>query len=315
MLQARGAPSGIHGPSLARMRTPEPPRRHEVPHDTGFVEIGDRCWTARFAFLDVNVGVVAGERGLLVVDTHASEADARRVVDQLRRLDRGEVVAVVNTHEHFDHVLGNAVLAEEYDAPPIVAHEVAAERIPAAVERARGLYADDPGDPHGDDVRASRVRVPDVTFSSAKVVDLGDRIVEVVHPGRGHTGGDAVVRVPDADVLFAGDLVEESGPPSFGDECYPLEWPATLDLLTGMAGAATVVVPGHGNPVDQDFVLEQRGNIGILAETIRDLAGRGVRPGDMADAASWPYPAEVLSHAFDRGFEHLPRSARSLPLL
>ena len=50
------------------------------------------------------------------------------------------------------------------------------------------------------------------TFSSAPVIDLGDRMVELVHPGRGHTGGDLVVRVPDADVLLAGDLVEESAP-------------------------------------------------------------------------------------------------------
>ena len=44
------------------------------------------------------------------------------------------------------------------------------------------------------------------------------------HPGRGHTAGDLVVHVPDADVLVAGDLVEQSGPPAFED-AYPLQWP------------------------------------------------------------------------------------------
>src|SRR4051794_41257356 len=88
-------------------------------HDTGFAEIGDRCWVARFEFLDVNVGLVGGERGVLVVDTHASEVEARRVVDQVRRLRVGEVIAVVNTHEHFDHTFGNVVFTEAYDAPPI----------------------------------------------------------------------------------------------------------------------------------------------------------------------------------------------------
>jgi hypothetical protein len=75
-----------------------------------------------------------------------------------------------------------------------------------------------------------------------------------------------------------------------------------------------VVVPGHGNPVDRDFVLGQRGSIGIVAETIRDLAGRGVRPDQMAEAAEWPYPVEELAGAFRRGFAQLPRSGRSLPL-
>jgi glyoxylase-like metal-dependent hydrolase (beta-lactamase superfamily II) len=300
------------------MSADEPQRRFDVPLDAGFVEVGERCWVARHAFLDVNVGVVAGERGLLLVDTHASETDARRLLEHLRRLGRGEVVAVVNTHEHFDHVLGNAVLREEYDDVPLVAHETAAANIPAAVERARALYAEGPGDPHGPDVLASRVVVPEQTFSSVKVVDLGDRVVEVVHPGRGHTGGDAVVRVGDADVTFAGDLVEESaernGVPGFGDDCYPLEWPGTLDLVASLLGPASVVVPGHGNPVDRDFVLGQRGSIGIVAETIRDLAGRGVRPDQMAEAAEWPYPVEELTGAFRRGFAQLPRSGRSLPL-
>jgi glyoxylase-like metal-dependent hydrolase (beta-lactamase superfamily II) len=300
------------------MSTDGPSLPFDLSRDTGFAEIGDRCWVARFSFLDVNVGVVAGERGLLLVDTHASERDARRMLEDLRRLDRGPVLAVVNTHEHFDHVLGNAAVAEEYNAAAIVAHETAAARIPEAVERARGLYLEDADDPHGADVLASRVVVPGQTFSSAKVVDLGDRIVEVVHPGRGHTGGDAVVRVADADVLFAGDLIEESverqGVPGFGDDCYPLEWPATLDMVASLTTDRSVLVPGHGNPVGRDFLLEQRGSLGVVAETIRELAERGTRPAEMADAASWPYPADELTHAFRRGFDQLPRSARGLPL-
>jgi len=291
----------------------------DIPHDTGFVEVGDRCWVARYQYLDVNVGVVAGERGLLVVDTQVSEADARTVLADLHRLGRGDVVAVVNTHEHFDHTFGNAVFREEYAGVAIHAHETAAANVDAAGERAKRLYQDDPGDPHGPDVVASRIVVPDHTFSSVAVVDLGDRVVEVLHPGRGHTGGDAVVRVGDADVLFAGDLVEESavrnGVPGFGEDCYPMEWPASLDLVVGMLGERTVVVPGHGNPVDRDYVSEQRASIGVVAETIRDLASRGVPVSEALDATEWPYPEEELVHAVTRGYQHLPRGTRSLPLL
>jgi glyoxylase-like metal-dependent hydrolase (beta-lactamase superfamily II) len=291
----------------------------DIPHDAGFVEIGDRCWLARFDFLDVNVGLVGGERGLLVVDTHASEVEARRVVEQVRRLGAGEVVAVVNTHHHFDHTFGNVVLAEEYDGPPILAHEDAAA---ALEEHARAIQEEarrDPDDPREEDVAAARILLPTETFSSARVVDLGDRIVELVHPGRGHTAGDTVVRVGDADVLFAGDLVEESamrnGVPGFGGDCYPMEWPATLDLVVGLLGAGSVVVPGHGNPVGRDFVEEQRSAVGVVAETIRDLATRGVPVAEALDATEWPYPKEELRHAVARGYEHLPRGTRSLPLL
>lgn len=284
-------------------------RRFDIPHDTGFVEIADRCWVARYDFLDVNVGVVGGSRGLVVIDTHSSAVTARPVVEHVRALGAGEVVAIVNTHAHWDHVLGNGTFAEAYGAPPVVAHEDT-----AATLREHGQAMVDSLTDRLDMTGTTPV-VPDQTFSSAKVVDLGDRIVEVAHLGRGHTGGDAVVRVPDTDVLYAGDLVEESGVPGFGDDCFPLEWPETLDLMIGMLGGGSVVVPGHGLPVDKDFVMHQRASIGAVAEGIRDLAGRGVAVEDMARETSWPYPAEDLQQAFLRGAAQLPRGARSLPLL
>ena len=148
-------------------------------------------------------------------------------------------------------------------------------------------------DPRWAEVAATEVVVPERTFSSAISLDLGDRLVELVHPGRGHTGGDLVVRVPDADVLLAGDLVEQTDTgnvPAFGTDCYPMEWPLTLDVVLGLTTAQSVVVPGHGAVVDRDFVEEQRNAIGIVAETIRDLATRGVPVDDALGAAEWPYP-------------------------
>jgi len=289
------------------------------------VEVADRCWVARYDFLDVNVGVVAGDRGLLVVDTHASEVEARIVVEQVRRLGMGDVVAVVNTHRHFDHAFGNAAFCEEYDGLELLAHEEAAAALaltaPALQAEAR-RQSEDPEEPERQrqaDIAAARVVVPDQTFCSARGIDLGDRFVELVHPGRGHTDGDIVVRVPDADVMFAGDLVEESarsgGVPGFGDDCFPMDWPDTMDLVISMLTARSVVVPGHGLPVDLGYVQEQRHGIGTVAETIRDLASRGVSAADAMTSAAWPYPVEDLRHAVARGYEHLPRSARSLPLL
>lgn len=285
----------------------------DIAHDSGFVEVADRCWVARHRLADVNVGVVGGRDGLVVVDTHSSAATARAVLDQVRTLGAGPVVAIVNTHAHWDHVLGTSTFLEAYDAPPVVAHEETAATLR---EHGDAMLAE-----LGEelDLTGTTVVVPDRPFSSVTSLDLGDRLVEVLHPGRGHTAGDAVVRVGDADLMLAGDLVEESGArggvPGFGDDCYPLEWPATLDLLLSMLGPDTVVVPGHGLPVDREFVTEQRGSIGMVARMVRDLAGRGTRPDEMATAAEWPYPVEALTHAFTRAFAHLPRGERTLPLL
>lgn len=283
-----------------------------------FTEVADRIWVARYDWFDVNVTAIGGGDGLLVVDTHASALAAQEVVADLRALGAGEVRGIVNTHEHFDHTFGNGELRASYGDIPIHAHETAAAATVPAGERIKAAYDAEPDDPHREEVQATEIVPADRTFSSAVSLDLGDRFVELVHPGRGHTGGDLVVRVPDADVLLAGDLVEESalrrGVPGFGADCYPLEWPWTLDVVLGLTTSASVVVPGHGAPVDREFVEEQRNAIGIVADNIRTLAGQGVPVEDALAATQWPYPAEELADAVRRGYAQLPRGGRRLPL-
>ncbi|MBS42120.1 MAG: MBL fold metallo-hydrolase [Nocardioides sp.] len=282
------------------------------PVPSRFTEVADRVWVARYPTYDVNVSLVGGADGLVVVDTHASAAHAREVVEDVRALGAGDVVRIVNTHEHFDHWLGNGTVRAAWPDREVAvhAHETAAAAMTA--------YAADPPS----DVPEGTVPAPaDHTFSSVAVIDLGDRAVELVHPGRGHTAGDLVVRVADADVLLAGDLVEESAEreatPGFGADCFPLEWPLTLDFVVGLTEEGTTVVPGHGAVSDRDFLLDQRARIGVLAETIRDLAERGVRVEDALtdDDVEWPFPRRYLDDAVRRAYDHLPRSQKRLPLL
>jgi glyoxylase-like metal-dependent hydrolase (beta-lactamase superfamily II) len=282
-----------------------------------FTEVGHDVWVARYEWFDVNVSLVRGSSGLLVVDTHASAAAAREVIDDVRALGAGEVVAVVNTHAHFDHTFGNGAFRAAYGAVPVHAHEVAAATTVSSGERIKARY-DEPehrDDPHREELQQTEIVPADTTFSSAVALELGDRMVELVHPGRGHTAGDLVVRVPDADVLLAGDLVEESGPPNLGGDSHPMDWPLSLDIVLGLLTGSSVVVPGHGAPVDREFVEQQRNELGIVAETIRDLATRGVPLDDALAAAEWPYPEDALVHAVRRGYEQLPRSQKRLPLV
>jgi glyoxylase-like metal-dependent hydrolase (beta-lactamase superfamily II) len=203
----------------------------------------------------------------------------------------------------------------EFGTLPVHAHEWAAEHTVESGERAKEQYREQPDDPHAEEVLESRVVAADQTFSSVRIIDLGDRQVELIHPGRGHTAGDLVVRVPDADVLAAGDLVEQSDPPSIGRDSWPFEWPSTMDLVLGFLGDATVVVPGHGKLVDKEFVQDQRTELGVIAETIRDLASRGVPQSEALAAGEWPWERERLGSAVRLGYEHLPRSQKRLPLI
>jgi len=282
---------------------------------TAFVEVADRVWVARQEWYDLNVCLVRGSDGLLVVDTQASAAAARRIVEDVRALGVGEVTAIVNTHEHFDHTFGNGAFRAAYGAVPIHAHEVAAERTVFAGEAIKEQFEAEHDDPHRDEVLETEIVPADRTFSSVRVVDLGDRQVELAHPGRGHTAGDLVLRVPDADVLLAGDLVEESGPPGYGADCHPLEWPGTLDVVLNLVRGDSVVVPGHGALVDRDFVEQQRQDVALTAQTIRDLAASGV-PAERALAeGDWPFGRDAMATAVERGYAQLPPGGRSLPLV
>jgi len=272
---------------------PLPPR---VEPDGGPVEVADRVWVVRSDSLGGNVTVVAGSAGLAVVDAFGSAAAGHQLLATVRRLGRGDPVAVVLTHGHVGHTGGVAGLVGS-SATPVVVHEAAAATL----------------SPPGGEVADLR------TLSSATAVDLGDRVVEVVHPGRGHSDGDVVVVVPDADVVVVGDLVRGDGPPSYGAGCWPLEWPGSLDLALQLVRGSAVVVPGHGPLLDRAAVEQQRDGIATVAEAVRELAGRMV-PEDLALSQGeaegvWPWPAERLAEAVRRGYAQLPRSAKRLPLV
>jgi glyoxylase-like metal-dependent hydrolase (beta-lactamase superfamily II) len=278
-----------------------------------FEEVADRCFVARYPEWDVNVGLVVGDAAALVVDTRASAVQGARLRDDVRRVTPVEVRWVVNTHQHFDHTFGNGA----FPAATIHAHENAAAGMRPAAERIKAaLRADPEPDPSHpeitreviDEVLATELRLPDATFASVSTLDLGDRYLELVHPGRGHTDGDVVIRVPDTGLLYVGDLVEESGPPMFGSDSFPLDWAGALDVTVGMLTETAAVVPGHGRVVDRAFVLDQREQISQVAELVRALAGQGVPVDDALDEGArvgWPFPTEGLDHAVRRGYAQL----------
>ena len=93
---------------------------------TRFTEVGDRVWVAHYEWMHVNITLVGGETGLLMVDTHGSERMARTVADDVRRLGAGPLTGIVNTHEHWDHTFGNGSCSRSSATMPVHAHDWAA---------------------------------------------------------------------------------------------------------------------------------------------------------------------------------------------
>ncbi|SCL69935.1 Glyoxylase, beta-lactamase superfamily II [Micromonospora citrea] len=273
----------------------------------GFTQVADGVHVLREPLLHVNVTLVVGDGAALLVDTLSTAGQAAELAAAARAVTT-HPWTVVNTHHHFDHCFGNATLAA--DPPrPVYAHEVAAAAMREEADRLRREAYEEMRDEHpalAEELPGTTLLAPTHTVHGETVLDVGGRRVVLRHPGRGHTAGDLVVHVPDADVLVAGDLVEQSGPPAF-EESYPLQWPDALAELLRMTTPATVVVPGHGEPVDAAFVRAQHAQLVELAWLIRAGHTGGAPPERVAAEA--PFGARPALHAARRGYAELDGTA------
>lgn len=260
---------------------------------TGWREVGDGVLVRRHDSYDLNVGLVVGEGACLVVDTRASHLQARELVAAVRSVTR-HPWTVVNTHAHFDHYFGNAV----FDPAAIWGHSRCAETITVHGEEHRRQAIAEFGS--AAELSEVDIRPPDRTFPVSASLDIGGRAVTLRHLGLGHTDNDIVVLVPDAGVMFAGDLIEQGAPPAFED-AYPLDWPTTVDAL--LAIVTDPVVPGHGAVVDRAFVQAQRDDLAELADMARRSYTDG-RPLDGLDSRG-PFPPEVTAIALARAYRQL----------
>ena len=239
-------------------------------------ELAPGVHVRRHEELNLNCGLVVGQERALVVDTRSFHAQGRELLDAVREVTDLELV-VVNTHAHFDHCFGNAAFRDSQ----IYAHSGAADDLRRTGEHQRRQVVEHlRGSERGhlaDDVEATEIVLPFYLIEDDTPLDLGGRSVELLYAGRGHTNHDLAVAVPDAGVVFAGDLVEEGADPAMED-AFPLEWAPTLDTLMDKPGAelSDTWVPGHGKVVDRRFVEAQSEQLATLAERFDEVLQTGV---------------------------------------
>ncbi|MET8994406.1 MBL fold metallo-hydrolase [Amycolatopsis sp. NPDC004169] len=194
-----------------------------------------------------NIGVVGGTEAVLVVDTGIGTANASQVLAFAREVAKGRRLYLTTTHFHPEHAFGAQVFAGE--ATYLVNRAQAADLATKGagyLEMFRGL-----GEVIARRLDGVRVPAPDVVFDDGYDLDLGGRTVRLRPTGQGHTKGDQVIEVPDAGVLFTGDLAETGQfaifPwfPPYDVDVSGVGWLGVLDGL--IATAPRVVVPGHGD--------------------------------------------------------------------
>jgi glyoxylase-like metal-dependent hydrolase (beta-lactamase superfamily II) len=260
-------------------------------------------------FVQSNAMLVLSDEDALVVDSHVTPAAARALLASIAEVTDKPVTHLVNTHYHFDHAHGNQVFPEDV---AIVGHEFTREMLMSDVLQ-QGTYLNFSGaipdqiaamkeeagtmeDGEAKEALMDQIAVqeahyvalaeteptpPNVTLTNRMTIhrtwEGQDRPIELIHLGRGHTGGDVVVLLPNERVVFTGDLVLPGGSAYIGDG-YVNEWLDTLDRFQELE--FDLVLPGHG-PTFSDVSTQ----LGLLRDMLSSFWNQAVAARDQGLSA------------------------------
>lgn len=225
-----------------------------------------------------DLGFVVGETGVAVIDAGGSVATGRRLLAAIRAVTDKPILYVINTHEHPDHVFGDA--AFEGLGAVFVGHRNLPRSLAARESFYRKAYRKFLGDAAMDEVRFV---APTLLVEDESELDLGGRKLRLKAWPVAHTDCDLTVYDPDSRILFAGDLVFSGHVPVLDGSLKG--WLKALDALAALP--AERVVPGHG-PVGAPWpaALEaERGYLTHLAGDVRAFVRRGADIGEAAKGA------------------------------
>ncbi|AVZ77867.1 MBL fold metallo-hydrolase [Streptomyces lunaelactis] len=213
-----------------------------------------------------NIGIIGGGHSVLVVETGMGPRNAEKVLEFAADFAKGRKLYLTTTHFHPEHAFGAQVFAG--GATFLVNREQAEDlkvKGPGYLEMFKGL-----GEPVARQLEGVELAEPDVVFDQEYDLDLGGRMVQLRATGRAHSKGDQVVKVPDADVLFTGDLAEAGQfaifPwfPPYDTDVSGTRWLAVMQRLA--AEGARVVVPGHGEVGGPQLLADVRDYLELLRD-------------------------------------------------
>jgi glyoxylase-like metal-dependent hydrolase (beta-lactamase superfamily II) len=270
-------------------------------------QVGPNVWAAisnpkSKTAAGANTGFVIGDGGVAVIDASISfDTDgnfgtetAKELLATIRALTKLPVRYVINTHYHLDHVGANTVFA---DAGAIVlAHRNVRRWIHSENLRLMGK-----------DIKPQQKAFieaflpPTVTYDEPVDLYLGSREIRL-RSFPGHTGGDSVVLIPDANVVFAGDLFWRNMLPNLIDASTQ-PWIDTLDTLAKNA-AGTTFVPGHGDVGNAQDVAAFREYLATLRKLVSDAQARRKSGEALADVVM---PALNDKYSSWEAFKYLAR--------
>ena len=270
----------------AQIRTADPAKRgvalsefpriiQLAPNVYGYEEIRQPGFTTVSMF-------VVGRNGVLIADGQGSAAATQTMLDRIRTVTPLPVRWYVVGSDHGDHTAGNSVLRKDiqYIVHPTSRAQLVRDSAAAVASAGRSG-------------QAPRIVVvpPKAMAGDKETIDLGGITVDVLFLGRAHTGGDLMVHVPGAKILFMSEAYLNRVFPAMRS-AYPDEWVTMIDRALAMD--VTRYVPGHGfieEPVAsrEELVAFRQALVAVTAEAKR-LHAMKLSPEDALKAANWgPY--------------------------
>jgi cyclase len=233
-----------------------------------------------------NFGIVAGPKSLLAIDAGGGPQHARNFIAAAKPLGK-PFDRIILTHEHPDHIVGLTQFPADIE---IIAQEVTrAQMVKMGQPSTPPYWATNPAWGNAQDV--NRVILPTVTFSERMSVYYGAHEVEFFWPGRAHTSGDALIRVPASGVLFLGDIGFFGVTPLNGSG-FVADWIKVCDRLL-QDPTVHILVPGHGPVGDKSDLKDMRDYLALLLKEGRRSYDAGISPGraaaqlDLGKYADW----------------------------
>ena len=235
-------------------------------------------------FRGCNPGFVTTNEGIVMIDSPQNPSDVMTWKGHLK--GKGEVLYLINTEPHVDHVAGNF-----FFPGTVIAHQGFEEALSSlTVEGIKEWVGT--GDPAGLPLMEGYyLKRPSLTFSERFFLYLGDHTFEAIHlPG--HTASQTAVYIPRERVVFTGDNIFHRCQ-AFFHEAYPVEWLESLKRIEQLD--VDVIVPGHGDVCDRSYIKEQASFIEEWMDAVREAIRQGLSKEEAQERISFldRYPMDI----------------------
>jgi glyoxylase-like metal-dependent hydrolase (beta-lactamase superfamily II) len=222
-----------------------------------------------------NIGIIVGQRGILVIDTGMGPRNAATTLNEVHKVSPKKILFLTITHFHPEHGMG----AQSFEGATIVYPKAQKdELIEKRLDFIKMFNGFSPA--IADLLKPVKLVMPDVVFSDAAELDLGDFTVQLLHWGPAHTRGDEFVFLPKQRILFAGDVVVNRFFPIMPDkDASGTNWIRMLERMEQLH--PVTVVPGHGAVGDASLIVRMREYLVYVRDRVQQAKSRGT---SLADA-------------------------------